>query len=250
MAVLVEPEAAPLGGSRRGAAEESKDQHGEDEPAHPDILRRRNKSSGSSRRPFGRSESWTRREPPYICDTSSMEDPVEWTFDAHMEDIRGAPADDGRLELIVRRPATDEREVVGEARLDPELGLVGDRWGAQDARSTPVFLGAQLTLMGTRTLAAIEPDRARWPLAGDQLYVDLDLSTDNLPPGTRLAIGSAIIDVSETPHTGCSKFSARFGGDTQRWVNSEFGRANRLRGLNARIVEAGTVRVGDRIRKV
>ena len=116
-------------------------------------------------------------------------------------------------------------------------------------RSTPIFLAAQLTLIGTRALAAIEPDRARWPLAGDQLYVDLDLSIDNLPPGTRLAIGSATIEVSETPHTGCSKFSARFGGDAQRWVNSEFGRAHRLRGLNARIVEAGTVRVGDRIRK-
>lgn len=179
-----------------------------------------------------------------------MVDQIEPTFDAHLADIRGAPADDGRLELIVRRPATDVREIVAEARLDPELGLVGDRWAAQDLRSTPVFLAAQLTLMGIRVLAAIEPDRARWPLAGDQLYVDLDLSVDNLPPGTRLAIGSAVVDVSETPHTGCSKFSARFGGAAQRWVNSEIGRANRLRGLNARIVEAGTVRVGDRIRKV
>lgn len=179
-----------------------------------------------------------------------MVDQLEPTFDANLEDIREAPADDGRLELIVRRPATDEREIVDEARLDPELGLVGDRWAAQDLRSTPVFLAAQLTLMSIRVLAAIEPDRARWPLAGDQLYVDLDLSVDNLPPGTRMAIGSAVVEVSETPHTGCSKFSARFGGAAQRWVNSEIGRANRLRGLNARIVEAGTVRVGDRIRKV
>ena len=179
-----------------------------------------------------------------------MVDQLEPTFDAHLADIRAAPADDGRLELIVRRPATDVREVVAEGRLDPELGLVGDRWAAQDLRSTPVFLAAQLTLMSTRALAAIEPDRARWPLAGDQLYVDLDLSVDNLPPGTRLAIGSATIEVSETPHTGCSKFSARFGGNAQRWVNSEIGRACRLRGLNARIVEAGAVRVGDRIHKV
>lgn len=179
-----------------------------------------------------------------------MQDQLERSFDSYLEDIRAAPADDGRLELIVRRPAQDEREIVDEARLDPELGLVGDRWATQDLRSTPIFLAAQLTLMGTRVLAAIELDRARWPLAGDQLYVDLDLSVDNLPPGTRLAIGSAMIEVSETPHTGCSKFSARFGGVAQRWVNSEIGRAHRLRGLNARIVEAGTVRVGDHIRKV
>jgi hypothetical protein len=179
-----------------------------------------------------------------------MEDQLEPSFDTYLEDIRGAPADDGRLELIVRRPAPDEREIVGEARLDLDLGLAGDRWATQDARSTPIYLAAQLTVMGTRVLAAIEPDRGRWPLAGDQLFVDLDLSIDNLPAGTRLAIGSAIIEVSETPHTGCAKFSARFGGAAQRWVNSPIGRAYRLRGLNARIVEAGTVHVGDRIRKV
>ena len=179
-----------------------------------------------------------------------MQGQLEQSFDTYLENIRQAPADDGRLELIVRRPATDEREILDEARLDVDLGLVGDRWAAQDARSTPVFLADQLTLIGIRVLAAIEPDRARWPLAGDQLYVDLDLSIDNLPAGSRLAIGSAIIEVSETPHTGCAKFSARFGGGAQRWVNSEIGRAHRMRGLNARIVEAGTVRVGDTIRKV
>ena len=179
-----------------------------------------------------------------------MQGQLEQSFDTYLENIRQAPADDGRLELIVRRPAQDEREILDKARLDVDLGLVGDRWAAQDARSTPVFLAAQLTLIGIRVLAAIEPDRTRWPLAGDQLYVDLDLSIDNLPAGSRLAIGSAIIEVSETPHTGCAKFSARYGGAAQRWVNSEVGRAHRMRGLNARIVEAGTVRVGDRIRKV
>lgn len=179
-----------------------------------------------------------------------MQDQLEPSFDTYLDDIRGAPADDGKLELIVRRPAQDEREIVHEARLDLDRGLVGDRWAAQDARSTPVYLAAQLTLVGTRVMAAIEPDRARWPLAGDQLYVDLDLSIDNLPAGSRLAIGSAIIEVSETPHTGCAKFSARFGGAAQRWVNSPIGRTHRMRGLNARIVEAGTVRVGDSIRKV
>ncbi len=179
-----------------------------------------------------------------------MQDQLEQPFDRYEDDVRAAPVDDGRLELIVRRPAHDEREIVDEARLDPDLGLVGDLWAAQDLRSTPIFLAAQLTLISTRVLAAIEPDRARWPLAGDQLYVDFDLSVDNLPAGTRLAIGSAIIEVSDTPHTGCARFSARFGGDAVRWVNSPTGREYRMRGLNARILKAGTVRVGDRVRKV
>ena len=167
-----------------------------------------------------------------------------------MDRVRAAPADDGRLELIVRRLADQgERELLDEARLDLDLGLVGDRWATLDARSTPVFLAAQLTVISTRVLSVIEPDRARWPLAGDQLYVDLDLSVENLPPGSRLAIGSAVIEVSETPHTGCARFSARFGSHALRWINSEEGRAQRLRGLNARVVAAGTIRVGDRIRR-
>ena len=116
--------------------------------------------------------------------------------------------------------------------------------------ANPVYLDAQLTLINTRMLAAIEPDRSRWTQAGDQLYVDFDLGVDNLPAGSRLAIGSAVIEISETPHTGCAKFGARFGSEALRWVNGPVGRANRLRGLNARIVEAGNVQVGDTIRKV
>lgn len=170
-------------------------------------------------------------------------------LETHLEAILAAPDDDGVLELIVRRPAVDERELLDEARLDVELGLVGDRWAGRDPGTTPVFLDAQLTVMNTRVLAAIEPDRSRWPLAGDQLYADLDLSLENLPVGSRLAIGSAIVEISEEPHTGCAKFSARYGGDAQRWVNSPVGRAQRMRGLNARIVQSGTVRVGDPIRK-
>lgn len=166
-----------------------------------------------------------------------------------LEHIRAAPPDEGRVELIVRRPAHDERELLDEGQLDPELGLVGDRWAGRDVASTPAYLASQLTVMSTRVLAVIEPDRSRWPLAGDQLYVDLDLSEDNLPAGTRLAVGSAVIEVSETPHTGCAKFSSRFGGDALRWINSTVGRAHRMRGLNARIVQGGTVRVGDAIRK-
>jgi hypothetical protein len=179
-----------------------------------------------------------------------MQDLVEQPYDARLADVAAAPDDLGRLELIVRRPAEGERELLDEGRLDPGLGLVGDRWAARVPDATPVYLSAQLTVISTRVLAAIEPDRERWPLAGDQLLVDLDLSEANLPPGSRLAIGSAVIEVSETPHTGCAKFSARFGSDALRWVNSPVGRAHRMRGLNARIVEAGTVRVGDSVRKV
>ena len=175
---------------------------------------------------------------------------VDEQFDAQLDRIREAPADDGRVEFIVRRlSAEGEREILDEAHLDRELGLVGDRWAARDDR-TPVYMTAQLTLINTRVLAAIEPDRERWPLAGDQLYVDFDLSIANLPPGARLAVGSAVIEASETPHTGCAKFSARFGGDALRWINSPIGREHRMRGMNARVLEPGIVRAGDTIRKV
>ena len=168
-------------------------------------------------------------------------------FEGCLDEVRAAPADGGLLELIVRRPASGEREIVDEARLDADGGLVGDRWALRDVERTPVYLAAQLTVMSVRVLAAIEPDRSRWPLAGDQLYVDMDLGVENLPAGTRLAVGSAVLEVSETPHTGCAKFSARFGSDALRWINSPDGRDARLRGLNARIVRSGTVRVGDRV---
>jgi MOSC domain-containing protein YiiM len=178
-----------------------------------------------------------------------MQEQLERTFDDRLDDVRAAPSGEGRVELIVRRPADDVREILDEARLDPGAGLVGDRW-ATHHHHEPVYLAAELTVINTRVLAAIEPDRARWPLAGDQLYVDLDLSETNLPAGARLSVGSAVIEISETPHTGCAKFSARFGSDALRWINSPVGRANRMRGLNAWIVQGGTVKPGDTIRKV
>ncbi|HEY6014554.1 MAG TPA: MOSC domain-containing protein [Candidatus Limnocylindrales bacterium] len=170
-------------------------------------------------------------------------------FDPHLESVHESPRDHGRLELIVRRPAVDEREILEDARLDLEGGLIGDRWAIRDTARTPAYLAAQLTVINTRLLAAIEPDRSRWPIAGDQLYVDLDLCEEHLPVGSRLAIGTATIEVSAEPHTGCAKFSARFGSEALRWINSPLGRAHRLRGLNARVVEAGTVRRGDAVRR-
>lgn len=179
-----------------------------------------------------------------------MDEQAPTRFDPALANVRAAPDDVGRLELIVRRPAEGERELLDSAELDLQLGLVGDRWSARDIANNPVYLDAQLTLISTRMLAAIEPDRARWPRAGDQLYVDLDLGLENLPAGSRLGIGTAVIEISETPHTGCAKFGARFGSEALRWINGPVGRANRLRGLNARIVTAGSVSVGDTIRKV
>jgi hypothetical protein len=185
--------------------------------------------------------------------TTTPESELTRDLDLHLDTVRDAPRDAGRLELIVRRPAVDERELLDEAVLDLDAGLVGDGWLSRGSRHTPdgsSDLRAQVTVMSTRVLAAIEPDPARWPLAGDQLYVDFDLAEDGLPAGSRLAIGGAVVEVSETPHTGCAKFSARFGSDALRWINSPTGRSLRMRGLNARVIEGGPVRVGDPVRRL
>ena len=166
--------------------------------------------------------------------------------------LRAAPRDEGTVELIARRPAVDEREVVAEAALDVEEGLVGDNWRARGRSGgrRPPNPDAQITVMSSRAIALAAGERDRWPLAGDQLYVDLDLSGENLPPGTRLAVGTAVIEVTAEPHTGCKKFRARFGTETLELFNSPDGRALNLRGINTRVVEPGTVRVGDVVRKL
>jgi MOSC domain-containing protein len=174
-------------------------------------------------------------------------------LEARLHHIQAAPSDNGTVELIVRRPAVDQREVVAEARLDVLQGLEGDTWLARGSSRTPdggPNPEAQLTLINSRAAAAVAGDRERWPLAGDQIYVDLDLSLANLPPGSRVQIGSSVVEFSESPHTGCAKFSARFGVDALRFVNSPIGRDLRLRGANCRVVVSGTVRPGDAIRKV
>ena len=143
--------------------------------------------------------------------------------------------------MIVRRPRAGEREVLDAAELSVEAGLVGDRWSLGDAPRR----GEQLTLMASRTVALLAQSRDRWPLAGDQLYVDFDLSAAHVPPGTRLAIGAAVIEVSAEPHTGCKKFRERYGLDAVRFVGSPVGKDLQLRGINAYVVTSGAVCVGD-----
>lgn len=172
---------------------------------------------------------------------------------AGLNHIRQSPPDAGVLELIVRRPAVDEREVLTEAALDLRVGLVGDTWEARASSRTPdgsPHHEMQLTLMNARVVALLAQTRERWPLAGDQLYVDLDLSLANLPPGTRLRIGTAIVEVTAQPHTGCAKFAARFGHDALVFVNAPPRKDLRLRGLNAKIVQPGAIQVGDRVTKL
>ena len=174
-------------------------------------------------------------------------------IEAGLDDITQSPKDEGILRLIVRRPRAGEREILEEAELDPAVGLVGDTW--LDRRSTRTADGSphpdmQLNVMGARTIALLAQTKERWPLAGDQLFIDLDLSEDNLPAGTQLALGSAVIEVTSQPHTGCGKFVERFGADAMRFVNSPTGRSLRLRGLNAKVVRPGRIRAGDSVRKI
>ena len=174
-------------------------------------------------------------------------------LEAALPHLREAPAGVGTLDLIVRRPAINEREVLDEAWLDLQEGLRGDTWNRRGSSRTPdrsPHPGMQLTLMNTRVIELVAGSRDRWPLAGDQLYVDLDLSLANLPAGTRLAIGDAVVEVSPQPHTGCDKFVERFGLEAMKFVNSPLGRQLNLRGINAFVVSPGRVRRGDVVRKV
>ncbi|HKW72338.1 MAG TPA: MOSC domain-containing protein, partial [Candidatus Dormibacteraeota bacterium] len=163
-----------------------------------------------------------------------------------IERVRESPTEVGTLELIVARPAVDDRVELASAELDVDRGLVVDRW-SQGSKPNPK---SQVTVMNARAAELVAGDRSRWALAGDQLYADLDLSPENLPAGTRLAIGSAVIEVSDSPHLGCEKFAARFGQIARVFVNSSEGTAMNLRGINTRVVRSGKVHVGDAVRKL
>ena len=174
-------------------------------------------------------------------------------LEAALDHLRNAPKDNGEVQLIVRRPQVDEREVLEEAEVDPVNGLLGDSWcfrGSSKTADGGPHPEMQINIMNARVTALVAQEKSRWSLAGDQLYIDMDLSKQNLPAGSRLAIGSAVLEVTSWPHTGCQKFVSRFGVDAMKFVNSEVGRELCLRGINAKVVQAGTVRLGTTAKKI
>lgn len=174
-------------------------------------------------------------------------------LEAALDHLRDAPKDEGVVHLIVRRPRVDEREVLDEAELDPVQGLIGDSWcyrGSSKTADGGPHPEMQINIMNSRVTALVAQEKSRWSLAGDQLYIDMDLSKENLPAGTRLEIGSAVLEVSALPHTGCTKFVSRFGMDAMKFVNSTVGKELCLRGINAKVVQAGVVRLGATAKKI
>ena len=172
---------------------------------------------------------------------------------AGLDGIRESPKARGVLELIVRRPRTEVREVLDEGALDLVEGLVGDNWKARGSSQTDdgsAHPEMQLTLTNARVMALVAQEKQLWPLAGDQLYVDFDLSVDNIPPGTRLSLGEAVVQITEPPHTGCKKYAARFGLEALKFISSPEGKRLQLRGVNAKVIRPGAIRVGDAVRKL
>ncbi len=174
-------------------------------------------------------------------------------LEAALDHLRQAPKDEGVLQLIVCRPATEQRQVLEEAQLDTAGGLIGDNWNVRGSSKTPdgsPHPEMQINIMNSRITALVAQDDERWPLAGDQLYIDMDLSRENLPAGSRFTLGTAVLEVSPLPHTGCAKFVSRFGMDAMKFVNSPVGKELCLRGINAKVVQTGVVKKGDRAKKV
>jgi hypothetical protein len=174
-------------------------------------------------------------------------------LEAGLAEILESPRDEGVLRLIVRRPKVNERESLQTGELDPAVGLVGDNWRSRKSSRTAdgsAHPNMQLNIINARVAALVAQHEDRWQLAGDQLYLDLDLSETNLPAGSRLAIGDAVIEISPEPHTGCKKFVSRFGLEAMKFVNSPRGRELHLRGCNARVVRPGVIRVGQVVKKL
>ncbi len=191
-----------------------------------------------------------------VDDTHSTLEETHSTLEelqAGLGHILRAPKDEGTLEWIVRRPGEGEREVLDTATLDVVEGLVGDGWRARGSKRTEdgsAHPEMQIAIMGARAIGLIARERARWALAGDQLFVDLDLTADNLPPGTRLSVGSAVLEITPYPHRGCKKFHVRFGADAIAFLGSDEENALRLRGVYSKVVVPGTIRKGDAVRKM
>lgn len=167
--------------------------------------------------------------------------------------IKKSPKTKGDLQLIVRRPDVDQRELLKSAEINTDEGLIGDDWKARNKLKAHLRLNNgydQITIMNSRVIERIAGSPEHWPPAGDQLYVDFDLSRNNLPPGTQLKLGSVILEVSKKDHTGCKKFIQRFGRDAFNFVNSAEGKQLCLRGINTRVIRSGSVKLGDSICKL
>ncbi|MBZ0280196.1 MAG: MOSC domain-containing protein [Anaerolineae bacterium] len=174
-------------------------------------------------------------------------------LEAGLAELGASPQDNGTVAMIVRRPEFGQRQVLEAAEIDTTQGLIGDNWLTRGSRHTEdgsANPGQQIAIMNSRVIQAIAQDESRWALAGDQLFLDLDLSAENLPPGQRIAVGTAVLEISEIPHNGCGKFTERFGSGATHFVNSKEGRELRRRGVNARVIQSGTVRAGDTVKKI
>ena len=174
-------------------------------------------------------------------------------LEAGLDAIYQSPKDNGLLEMIVCRPKVEEREVLAEGRMNVTEGLEGDNWKARGSANTPdksAHPEMQINIMNSRVIQLLAQEKDRWQLAGDQLFIDMDLSAENMPAGTKLFIGEAILEVTPVPHSGCKKFTARFGLEAMKFVNSPLGKELHLRGINAKVVQAGIIRTGDVAKKI
>ena len=174
-------------------------------------------------------------------------------LEAGLPHILGAPKDQGLLRGIVVRPAKGERREPETCLLSLAGGAEGDHWAKGCWKTTPEGKpdpDVQICIMPARAIELIAGERANWAPAGDNLFIDMDLTPDNLPPGSRIGLGAAELEITAVPHNGCDSFIARYGRDACVFVNTGEGKRNRLRGIYARVVRDGVVSAGDSVRKL
>jgi hypothetical protein len=158
---------------------------------------------------------------------------------AGFEALPPPPKDRGRLSLIVRRYPDGHREILSSTRLTPEEGVPGDGWN----RRPPRKIDAQLAVIRI-DIAELLAGEQSVTLVGDQLFVDLNISSENLPTGTRLRVGNAEVEMTPEPHNGCLKFKDRFGQEALDFVNAKATRDQNRRGVYWKVVKAGEITDG------